>query len=262
MKENHTLHKIPSSRIATMDVYAVGKQRHHVSALLELDVTGGRQKLRELKRDGMKVSFTGWIIRAIATTVREHPEVAAYLRNRRHMITFQGIHVSTMVERETGGKRVPLAMVIENADEKSVPEITAEIGQARNRTLSPGEMVINRRAGIVEALYARLPGFLRRAVWHWMEHHPKTAYRQMGNVMVTSLSMLGKTGGWFIFSTVHPVAFGLGAVKKKPWVVGDSIEPREILHMTVLIDHDVVDGAPMARFTNDLVRRIETGADL
>jgi pyruvate/2-oxoglutarate dehydrogenase complex dihydrolipoamide acyltransferase (E2) component len=74
--------------------------------------------------------------------------------------------------------------------------------------------------------------------------------------------MIGKIDGWFIHKTVHPISFGIGSVIRKPKVVNDEIKVREILNMTILMDHDVMDGAPMVRFMNELVRRIETGAGL
>jgi pyruvate/2-oxoglutarate dehydrogenase complex dihydrolipoamide acyltransferase (E2) component len=40
--------------------------------------------------------------------------------------------------------------------------------------------------------------------------------------------------------------------------VEDRIEPREILNLTVAFDHDVVDGAPAARFVERLVDLIES----
>ena len=36
----------------------------------------------------------------------------------------------------------------------------------------------------------------------------------------------------------------------------------EILHLTVLVDHDAVDGAPMARFIGALTKNIENGIGL
>ncbi len=39
---------------------------------------------------------------------------------------------------------------------------------------------------------------------------------------------------------------------------GDDTEARN-LHLTVLIDHDVVDGVPVGRFVDDLPKRIEEG---
>lgn len=81
----------------------------------------------------------------------------------------------------------------------------------------------------------------------------------MGNTAVTSVGMMGRINGWFIHKSVHPVSFGIGSVLKKPVVIDNEIKIREILNMTILVDHDVIDGAPMVRFLNDLTRSIETG---
>ncbi len=43
--------------MATMDVYSVGKLKHHVSALREFDVTDIRSKLPESRRKGINISF-------------------------------------------------------------------------------------------------------------------------------------------------------------------------------------------------------------
>jgi pyruvate/2-oxoglutarate dehydrogenase complex dihydrolipoamide acyltransferase (E2) component len=83
----------------------------------------------------------------------------------------------------------------------------------------------------------------------------------MGNAVITSVGMMGKINGWFIHRSVHPISFGVGSILKKPVVTGDEIKIREILNMTILVDHDVVDGAQMVRFLNDLTRMIEKGKD-
>jgi pyruvate/2-oxoglutarate dehydrogenase complex dihydrolipoamide acyltransferase (E2) component len=262
MKKPVTMHRIPPSRIATMDVVDAGTRRHHISALLEMDVTESRKNLRNIKRTGAEVSFTGWILKAIAEAIREHPEAAAYLFNKKRMGTFHHINISTMVEKDVEGKKVPIPLVIENTAEKSIAEITAEISKAKGQNLSSDEWVLGRSPGFYTKLYARLPGFVRRGIWNWIKRHPHLAYRQMGNVMVTSLIMLGRSHGWFIHKSVHPISFGIGAVSRKPWVIGNEVKIREILQMTVLLDHDVIDGAPMVRFINALVERIEKGADI
>ena len=48
----------------------------------------------------------------------------------------------------------------------------------------------------------------------------------------------------------------------KPAVIEGRIEPREILNLTVMFDHDVVDGAPATRFVKRLVELIESGYGL
>ena len=54
----------------------------------------------------------------------------------------------------------------------------------------------------------------------------------------------------------------MGSIIKKPVVIDDKIEIREILNMTALIDHDVMDGAPMARFITKLSKNIESALGL
>ncbi|HZK60803.1 MAG TPA: 2-oxo acid dehydrogenase subunit E2 [Anaerovoracaceae bacterium] len=65
--------------------------------------------------------------------------------------------------------------------------------------------------------------------------------------------------GWFLHKSVHPVSFGIASILKKPVVIENEIRIREILNMTILVDHDVIDGAPMVRLLNDLTKSIESG---
>jgi pyruvate/2-oxoglutarate dehydrogenase complex dihydrolipoamide acyltransferase (E2) component len=44
--------------------------------------------------------------------------------------------------------------------------------------------------------------------------------------------------------------------------LGDEIRIREVLHMTVLVDHDVFDGAPMVRMLDTLNREIESPSEV
>lgn len=84
----------------------------------------------------------------------------------------------------------------------------------------------------------------------------------MGNIAFTSIGMMGKVNGWFIPISIHPLCFGISSIIKKPWVVDDKIVIREILNMSVLLDHDVIDGANMARLISDLSNNIESGLHL
>ncbi len=67
----------------------------------------------------------------------------------------------------------------------------------------------------------------------------------------------GSVSGWPINFGMNPLNLALGSITKKPGVVGDRIEIREYLHVTMIFNHDVVDGAPAARYTarlNELIR--------
>jgi pyruvate/2-oxoglutarate dehydrogenase complex dihydrolipoamide acyltransferase (E2) component len=248
---------IPRSRIATFDISSIGASKHHVTALLEFDVTDSRNKLKALRKSGTNISFNAWLVKLIASALKKHPEAAAYLCGTKKLIIFDDINISMLVEKTVGGNRVPIPMVIERADKRSAREITAEIESAKGEKLSDKDIVLQKRAAAYQNLYYHLPGFLRRLFWRAMLKNPKYAFKKMGNAVVTSVGMMGLINGWFIHRSVHPVSFGIGSVIKKPSVVGDEIKIREILNMTVLLDHDVIDGAPMVRFLNDLTRIIE-----
>jgi len=84
-----------------------------------------------------------------------------------------------------------------------------------------------------------------------------------GTVAVTAIGMFGKGhSGWGMTITPNSLALVVGSTAWKPAVVEGRIEPREILNLTVMFDHDVVDGAPATRFTRRLVELIESGYGL
>ena len=83
-----------------------------------------------------------------------------------------------------------------------------------------------------------------------------------GTVMVSSIAMFGKGNGWAIPVPNHTLQLTLGGMGKKPGVVGKRIELREHLSVTISFDHDVVDGAPAARFIQHLKKLVENGDGL
>ena len=54
----------------------------------------------------------------------------------------------------------------------------------------------------------------------------------------------------------------LGGIAEKPGVVDGRIQIQECLYMTLSFDHDIIDGAPAARFTQRLKELIESGYGL
>jgi pyruvate/2-oxoglutarate dehydrogenase complex dihydrolipoamide acyltransferase (E2) component len=259
VNNSYSYKNIPRSRIATFDIFSVGLLKHHVSAILEFDVTDSRKKLHDLRRSGVNISFNAWIIKVISCVLQKHPEASAFLYNKRKLIVFNDINISILVEKKIQGSRVPIPLVIEKTNEKSASDITLEIENAKNQELSDNDIVLKKESTLSEKLYYRLPGFMRRTIWKIMLRNPGFAYKKMGNVAVTSVGMMGRINGWFIPKSVHPLSFGIGSIIKKPVVIDSEIRIREILNMTILVDHDVIDGAQMVRFLNDLTRYIEGG---
>ncbi len=262
MTSSYSFQPIPKTRIATFDTFAVGLGKHHISALLEFDVTDARLKLRELRKTGINVSFNAWLVKVISSVLQKHPEAAAFLHDKKRLIIFNDINVSILVERKIGDSRVPIPLVIESVSKKSVLQITQEIEIAKNEHFSETKIILGKEPAFYERIYYMLPGILRRTIWKILLRYPKYAYKKMGNVVVTSVGMMGKINGWFIHKSVHPLSFGIGSILRKPIVIDNEIKIREILNMTILVDHDVIDGAPMVRFLNDLTNYIETGQEI
>jgi pyruvate/2-oxoglutarate dehydrogenase complex dihydrolipoamide acyltransferase (E2) component len=54
----------------------------------------------------------------------------------------------------------------------------------------------------------------------------------------------------------------VGGIGVKPGVVDGHIAIREYLSLTISLNHDLIDGAPAARFTEQLKDLIESGYGL
>lgn len=256
--------EFPQTRLATVDVGELGRKKHHIHALLELDVTEARQLIKRHRgRTHQPLSFTAWLIKTISSTLQEFPEAHAYISRKKHAIIFEDIDIAITIERTYEGALVPLPYLIRHTNTKGWSEITQEIAQAKAQPVTKNDIVLGQRqATFTMRLYYRLPGWMRRLVWRSLLSRPQLAQRQMGSVMITSIGMMGKVNGWFLHTSVHPLSFGIGSIIKKPGVVVNRIEIREFLHITVLLDHDVIDGAPMARFITKLAQNIESGFGL
>jgi len=252
----------PKTRIATKDICAIGLKKHHIAALVEIDVTASREKITRLQQENKAISFTAWLIKVISTTIKDHEQVAAYLEGKSKTIVFTAINVSLAVEREINGHKVPIPLVIEKANERSIESISQQIKEAREQPLSEKDIVLHRKSNRLQRFYYWLPGFIRRIFWRFLLSHPSFAFRKMGNVAITSVGMLGHTSGWFIPISVHPVCFGIGSVIKKPVVVQDKVESPEVRPISILFDSGVSDGGLMARFISDLSINMETGKEL
>lgn len=264
----------PASRILVMDTVRVGMTRHRIPVLLEVDVTDGRSAIATRRTaTGKELSFTGWIIKCLAQAASEHPRVHALRRGRHRLVLFSDVDVGLMVARRIEGmdpsRAIPMPYLVRKANEKTVESIHSEIRAAQARGSAPAEPGA-RLAGWPSPrtmrIFASLPFFVRKALyWNRLLRDPFRMKRTMGTVAVTSVGMFGKVGGgsnWGIPIEFHPLTVALGAIARKPAVVGDHVEPREFLGMTLMFDHDVIDGAPMAMFLQRLRELIESGYGL
>lgn len=256
----------PSSRQLTFDVGRIGLAKHHVRALLEVDVTEARRIIKQNRHSGNKTSFTAWLIKAIADCVALHPPVAGVNHAKRNkVLVFNEVDISIVVEKNVNGTRVPLPYVIRKADQKTLCEIQNEIETAKSQVVeSEGDYVLGEEYSTIGMkLFVRLPQWLRLILMRLLVlNHPQRVKSMMGTVMITTAGMIGHTRGWIIPFSMHPLCLALGSLNEQATVYRGEIQKREILHLTVLIDHDVIDGVPAAKFVDDLVKKLQTGFGL
>jgi hypothetical protein len=247
----------PSSRQLTFDLGKLGVGRHHVKGLLKIDVTDARVKIRELRRSDKNVSFSAWLLKTSADCVAAHPPVNGFRRGN-EVVVYKDVDIALALERELEGKLVPLAYVIRNVNGKSVTEIHREIQSAKSIQVgNEGEIVLGENYFWMK-LFISLPQWLRLIFWRaFFFTNPQWMKDMMGNMMVTTVGLVGHVRGWIIPFTMHPLCLAFGSVTEEPGVFKGEIQKREYLHLCTLIDHDVIDGSPAARFVDDLVRKLE-----
>jgi pyruvate/2-oxoglutarate dehydrogenase complex dihydrolipoamide acyltransferase (E2) component len=265
-KIQYEIKEFPSSRQATFDAGYIGLRKHHIKALIELDVTQARELIKNYRNQKKEeLSFTAWILKCISQAISENKSVHAIRKGKNKLIIFDDIDISIIVEKEIKGEKVPLPLVIRKVNEKTLKDIHHEIKSAK------GQAVISEKDYVLGEnqykramkLYVALPQFLRLIIWkRFILKKPFLLKKMSGTVVVTSVGMMGKVRGWVIPVSILPICFALGSIIKKPGVFKGQIEIREYLQMTILIDHDVIDGAPAARFVSRLTELIESGYDL
>jgi pyruvate/2-oxoglutarate dehydrogenase complex dihydrolipoamide acyltransferase (E2) component len=267
MTENQSYEiQYPSSRQLTFDVGKIGRGKHHVQGLLEVDVTEARQKIKQNRRAGTKISFTAWLIKVIADCVALHPPISGINRaGNNKVVVFEDVDISIVIEKEVNGTRVPLPYVIRKAQQKTLLEIHTEIESAKSQVVDDeGNYVLGKESNpLGMRLFVNLPQWLRLVLMRgFVLNKPQQMQKMMGTVMITTAGMVGHTKGWIVPFGMHPLCLALGTLNEQPCVYKGEIQKREILHLTVLIDHDVIDGVPAARFVDDLVKKLEKGYGL
>jgi hypothetical protein len=260
----YVLKRLPTARLSSIDVCEVGRRKHYVQAFLEVDVTDARRAIHAYRaRTGNKLSFTAWFIKCAAQAVSEHSQAHAVRRGRRGVLVFEDTDFTVLVERTLGTERVPMPIVVRRANSKSLSEIHDEIRSAQEQPLAADDLVLKRpQHRFLYGLAFVLPAFVRRIFWDRVIRDPFAMKRMMGTIAVTSVGMFGRAQGWVVPISIFPLCFGLGTVAKKPGVVRDRVEVREFLSLTAMVDHDVIDGAPAARFISRLVQLMENGSGL
>jgi len=259
---HHVIQLTPGRR-AWLNALDLSGPTHWMYGLLEVDVTVAKQFIAGHKANsGEAFSFTGFLVHCLARAVEENKEVQAYLKGRKQIIMFDDVNVGMMIEHKDGEKTALMGHIIQGANRKTYRQIHEEIRSAQSNPAPSNRGMPNwfRSAMLIPWPLSKLI----KALMGWATRHdPTIRISASGTVFITAVGMFGKGhSGWGIATTPHSLGLVVGSMAWKPAVVEGRIEPREILNLTVLFDHDVVDGAPATRFVRRLVELIESGYGL
>lgn len=246
----------PSARNPIIDSGYVASKRHIIHGFLELDVTDARQIIkRSTGSDGRPLSFTAYILASYARAIQQHLNVQAYRDILGRLVIFHDVDVSTMVEPAPGAVAVP--HLVHNAQARSVRDISEEIRSLQASAHPWGKMERFVKIG------AKMPRVFRLGYMRIYKLNLSAFKKIAGTTVVTSIGMFGKRGGWGIgFLGYHTIGLLVGGISDQPIAYQGRIALRECLHVTLSFDHDIVDGAPAARFARTFSEMVEDAAAL
>ena len=249
--KSYQLVPFPKIRRLMVDGGYMARQKHLIHGLVEMDVTHARRMIREHKaRTGETLSFTAFIMACVGQVVDRNKHMQAVRAWREKLAFFDDVDVNTMFEVEVDGRKIIRPHIIRAVNRKNLREIHEEI-RAFQTDHEQG-----REAEFIDG-FVLLPAFIRRFFLGILFKSPRLVQEMNGTVSLTAVGMFGNGGGWGIPVSNHTLQITLGGIYEKPVLINGQLENHEFLCVTISIDHDIVDGAPAARFIQRLKELIE-----
>jgi 2-oxoisovalerate dehydrogenase E2 component (dihydrolipoyl transacylase) len=217
--------ELTSIRRAIANRMAMSKREApHAWSVVEVDVTGlaalrERVKAEFAEREGVRLTYLPFIVKAVAEGLKEHPVLNSVWDGDRIVLRKQ-INIGIAVDLEDA----LIVPVIRDADELNTLGLARRIDEvvrkARNRQLSPDDV-------------------------------------SGGTFTVNNPGALGSVVSTPIINYPQAAILSAEAVIKRPVVVDDAIAIRSMMNMEASFDHRILDGGAALRFLNSVKRRLE-----
>ena len=204
----------------------------HFTVVEEVDVTELvelRKKAKELgAREGVKVTYMAFIMKATASTLLRYPELNSQLDEvAQEIVTFDHVNLGIAMDTDQG----LIVPVIPAAHAKSPMELARELQELAERT---------------------------------REGQAKPTDFGGGTFTITNAGNIGGTLATPIINFPEVAILGVHRIVKRPAVVegpdGDRVEVRHLTNFSISVDHRLADGASGARFLVDLKHTLENPA--
>jgi len=247
-------------RKLTMDSFEFIPPSPNMIGLLEFDITTKKQIIADLQKKGKKVSLFASILKSIATALSAYPQLNS-IRNHYRIIQFEDIDINIPLEIETQEGRIPRQVVIRNANQKTMEEIYSEIHSAKQEYEATGHTGSEDKWAmrIMKILFF-VPRFIRKWILRSIAKNPFMIKKQSGTTFITSVSKFISGSGFIIpyLSSSRAVSFAVGSESDKFLIYNGKNVERTVISITIIFNHDIIDGAEAARFTNHLKQLIES----
>jgi len=188
--------------------------------------------LRQASKDdyaaqGLKLTTMPFLIKAIATALRNHPEVNASIDSENEQIIYKEyINVGVAVDTDRG----LVVPVLRGVDRMGVPEIARALAELAGKVRG-GQFAINELRG--------------------------------GTFTISNLGAIGGQYSTPIVNIPEVAILLVGRSRKLPVVMpDDSIKARLMMPLSLSYDHRLVDGGTAARFLNDVISYLEAPSRL
>jgi len=261
MKKSHrgyTIEPFPRMQSIVRTIARVARHKYIIRGLVEIDVTRARQLILEHKaRTGESLSFTAFLAACVGHAVEMNKSVQAYRNWRHQLVLFDEVDINIQVERDMQGQRSSLPLIVRAANRKTVHALHEEIRAAQAHSMSSREV-----KAYMHTWVTLLPSFVQQMLFWVASKSPHLTKQNMGTVELNAIGMFGSRGSWGMHIPFHTLSIVVGGIARKPGIVDERIKIRDYLSMTINFDHDMIDGAPAARFTQQLIDLIESGYGL
>ncbi|MEZ4862784.1 MAG: 2-oxo acid dehydrogenase subunit E2 [Caldilineaceae bacterium] len=244
-----------NSRQMVAAASTVNRERNTIHLITEVDITTPRRLIAEYREHtGERLSLTAYVVTCLARTLAEFPRFNAFRKGNR-LILFDDLTINVLFEREIDGEHVPEAVGIQAANCKSYRRIHDELRNIQQRS-SPH---LGSASGMAWIRF--IPNFLLRTFVR-LAARSITIQKRFGVVAVTAVGMFGAGPLWLVPLTSATVTVAVGSIAKRPALINGVLQEREHLCLTLSFNHDIVDGAPAARFTGHFTALLAGGDEI
>lgn len=251
---------IPKGEVSSFRKIAIGTWRVAYDPTVYGTLTVRMEKALEYierfrEAHGVRLTVTHLVTKACADALRRCPDANAILRFNKIYLREKVTISVLVVQTDQGDGKVDLtAAKIEDADQKSLKDIAAEMQATIDKVRQRKDVALEKGKGTVAMipfmfmnLFLRLLGLLMYTFnldlsWLGM---PRDAF---GGCTVTNVGSLGLDTAYvpLVPYTHVPIFVAPGAVKDAPVVDNGKVIPGKVMNINASFDHRFIDGAHAA----------------